>query len=76
MSDGSSRNASHITETMSSKRLNYNGKELARAYMVGYKVRKILNGRRLKKLQITIKSLQKEYNIMKTETSHIIESFQ
>ena len=61
LSDTSSRNGSHLTETQSSRRMAYSAKELSKAYFLGYKVRKIINGRRLKKLLIGIKDLTKEY---------------
>lgn len=67
MSDGSSRNASHLTDTLSSKRIGYTAKELAKGYFLGFKVRKILSGRRLKKLTSSIKILTNEYFCMRAD---------
>ena len=43
----------------------YSAKELTKAYFLGYKVRKILNGRRLRKVVISIKELSRDYQIIK-----------
>ena len=43
----------------------YSAKELSKAYFLGYKVRKIINSRRLKKLVVSIKELPRDYQFAK-----------